>query len=42
MGTLNKSRKLESVEKIEEEVAKLKPFMGVEHFKIKRMGSDPI
>jgi thiamine biosynthesis lipoprotein len=36
MGTLSQSRKLESVEKIEEEVAKLKPFVGVEHFKIKK------
>jgi thiamine biosynthesis lipoprotein len=36
MGTLSKSRKLETVEKIEEEVARLKPFVGVEHFKIKK------
>ena len=36
MGTLTQSRKLESVEKIEEEIKRLKPFLGVEHFKIKK------
>jgi len=36
MGTLIKSRKLGSLEKIEEEMQRLKPFLGVEHFKIKK------
>ena len=36
MGTLTESRKLESIEKIEKETAKLKPFIGAEHFKIKK------
>ena len=36
MGTLTQSRKLETIESIEKEVAKLTPFIGVEHFKIKK------
>ncbi len=36
MGTLTSSRKLESVQKIEKEIQRLTPFLGVEHFKIKK------
>ena len=36
MGTLVKSRKLNSLEAIEEEQERLKPFIGVEHFTIKK------
>jgi thiamine biosynthesis lipoprotein len=36
MGTLTQSRKLESIEKIEEELKRLKPFLGVKHFKVKK------
>jgi thiamine biosynthesis lipoprotein len=36
MGTLSSSRKLSTVEAIEEATKRLKPFVGVEHFKIKR------
>ena len=36
MGTLSKSRKLLTVEAIEKEVENLKPFLGVEHFKIRK------
>jgi thiamine biosynthesis lipoprotein len=36
MGTLIKSRKLLSIEQIEAEVKMLSPFIGVEHFKIKK------
>jgi thiamine biosynthesis lipoprotein len=36
MGTLSSSRKLSTIEAIEEEAKRLKPFVGVEHFKIKR------
>jgi len=36
MGTLTDARKQKSIEKVEEEVAKLKPYIGVEHFKIKK------
>ncbi len=36
MGTLSSSRKLETVEEIEKNLQRLKPFVGVEHFKIKK------
>ena len=36
MGTLVKSRKLSSVEAVEAEIERLSPFVGVEHFKIKK------
>jgi len=36
MGTLTQARKLSTVQKIDEEVHKLTPFLGVEHFKIKK------
>ena len=36
MGTLTKSRKLPTVEQIEKEMERLTPFVGVEHFKIKK------
>ena len=36
MGTLTKSRKLPTVEQIEDEMKRLRPFVGVEHFKIKK------
>jgi len=36
MGTLTKARKLSTIEKIEEETQRLSPFLGVEHFKIKK------
>ena len=36
MGTLTQSRKLKSIIEIEDEVARLLPFVGVEHFKIKK------
>ena len=36
MGTLTKSRKLPTVEEIESEMKRLRPFVGVEHFKIKK------
>lgn len=36
MGTLIASRKLNRIDKIEEAVAKLKAFVGVEHFKIRK------
>jgi len=36
MGTLVQSRKLKSVEEIEGEMQTLKPYVGVEHFKIKK------
>ncbi len=36
MGTLTASRKQKTVAKIEEEVRRLLPFVGVEHFKIKK------
>jgi len=36
MGTLSKSRQLSTVEKIEKEMRRLTPFVGVEHFKIKK------
>ena len=36
MGTLTQSRKLESIEKIEKEIERLKPFLGVEHFRVKK------
>ena len=36
MGTLSQSRKLETIEKIEEEVSRLTPFLGTEYFKIKK------
>ena len=36
MGTLTHSRKLSTIQDIEEESQKLKPFVGVEHFKIKK------
>jgi thiamine biosynthesis lipoprotein len=36
MGTLVKARKLSSVSQIEEEIERLTPFVGCEHFKIHR------
>ena len=36
MGTLSASRKLNSIAKIEAETKRLMPYVGVEHFKIKR------
>ena len=36
MGTLTKSRKLPTVEQVEKEIKILTPFIGVEHFKIKK------
>ncbi|CAA6827846.1 MAG: Thiamin biosynthesis lipoprotein ApbE [uncultured Sulfurovum sp.] len=36
MGTLTQSRKLETLKQIEEASQRLKPFLGVEHFKIKK------
>lgn len=36
VGTLTQSRKLSTVEAVENEVRRLKPFVGVEHFKIKK------
>ena len=36
MGTLSSSRKLSTIQAIEEVTEKLKPFVGVEHFKIQR------
>jgi len=36
MGTLTQSRKLPTLAEIEEEMQRLEPFVGVEHFKIKR------
>lgn len=36
MGTLTQSRKLPSIEEIEKEMERLKPFVGAEHFKIKK------
>lgn len=36
MGTLTASRKLKSVTEIEDKTAELLPFLGAEHFKIKR------
>jgi len=36
MGTLTQSRKLETIEKIEEEIERLNPFLGVEHFRVKK------
>jgi len=36
MGTLTKNRKLSTIDKIEKAVEQLKPFVGVEHFKIKK------
>ena len=36
MGTLTASRKLKSVVEIEDQIAQLLPFVGAEHFKIKR------
>ena len=36
MGTLTASRKYKSIAKVEDEVSKLLPFVGVEHFKIKK------
>ncbi len=36
MGTLTQSRKLPTVKEIEEETNRLMPFIGVEHFKIKK------
>ncbi len=36
MGTLTQSRKLSTVEKIDKELQRLSPFVGVEHFKIKK------
>ncbi len=36
MGTLTQSRKLSTVEEVEREMERLKPFVGVEHFKIKK------
>jgi thiamine biosynthesis lipoprotein len=36
MGTLIAGRKLSTVERIEEETQRLEPFLGVEHFKIKK------
>ena len=36
MGTLTKSRKLTTVEQVEKEMKRLTPFVGVEHFKIKK------
>jgi len=36
MGTLTQSQKLESIEKIEKEIERLKPFLGVEHFRVKK------
>lgn len=36
MGTLTQSRKLPTVEAVEREMEKLKPFVGAKHFKIKK------
>jgi thiamine biosynthesis lipoprotein len=36
MGTLTQSRKLETIERVEEAIERLKPFLGVEHFKVKK------
>jgi len=36
MGTLTQSRKLETIERVEEEIERLKPFLGVEHFRVKK------
>jgi thiamine biosynthesis lipoprotein len=36
MGTLAKSRKEKSIQKVKNEVERLTPFVGVEHFSIKR------
>jgi len=36
MGTLTQSRKLESIGRIEKEMQRLQPFVGVEHFNIKK------
>jgi len=36
MGTLSQSRKLPTVEQVDEERRRLTPFLGVEHFKIKK------
>ena len=36
MGTLTQSRKLDSLEAMEIETKRLEPFLGVEHFKIKK------
>jgi len=36
IGTLTESRKLSSIEKVDKELTRLKPFVGVEHFKIKK------
>ena len=36
MGTLTQSRKLESIQKVEEAIDKLKPYLGIDHFQIKK------
>jgi thiamine biosynthesis lipoprotein len=36
MGTLTKSRKLETIEEVEKEVNNLTPYLGADHFKIKK------
>jgi thiamine biosynthesis lipoprotein len=36
MGTVTKARKLLTIEAVEEEITRLTPFVGVEHFKIKK------
>ena len=36
MGTLTEARRLPTIEKIEKRIEKLHPFIGIEHFKIKR------